>query len=89
MSQDLADLEAKLRTLMDIAAGEPPSRVTVTAVRQGVVRRRRAASALGVAALVLAGAIAAAVATQRAEPGQRSVGPATSGHSRSVTLPAM
>ena len=87
MSQDTGELEAKLRVLMDIAAGEPRRQVTVDAVRRGVVRRRRAASAAAAAALVLASAVGVAVAAQRPEPGHRSAGPVTGGHSRSVTVP--
>ena len=87
MSQETGELEAKLRVLMDIAAGEPRRQVSVDAVRRGVVRRRRAASAAAAAALVLASAVGVAVAAQRAEPGHRSAGPVTGGHSRSVTVP--
>jgi len=87
MSHDTSELEAKLRALMDIAAGEPRRQVTVDAVRRGLIRRRRATSAAAVAALLLIGGVAVAVTTQRAELGQKPAGPATSGHSRTVTLP--
>lgn len=85
MSQQTGDLEAKLRMLMDIAAGEPRRQVTVDAVRRGVVRRRRVASAAAAAALVLGSGVGVAVAAQRAELGHRPTGPAT-GHFRSVTV---
>lgn len=86
MSQETGELEAKLRLLMDIAAGEPRRRVTVDAVRRAVVRRRRAASAAAAAALVLVGG-AGVVAAQRAELGHRPAGPETDGHSGPVTVP--
>src|SRR5215469_476785 len=86
MSQQTGELEAKLRMLMDIAAGEPRRQVTVDAVRRGVVRRRRAASAAAAAVLVLASGVGVAVAAQRAELGHRPGGPVT-GHSRSITVP--
>jgi hypothetical protein len=87
MSQETGEQVAKLRTLMDIAAGEPRRRVTVDAIRRRVVRRRRAASAAAAAAVVLAGGVGVAVAAQRAELGQRPAGPVTGGHSRLVTVP--
>ena len=88
MSHDTSELETKLRTLMDIAAGEPGRRVTVDAVRRGVVRRRRTTSAAAAAAaLLLIGGVAAAAAAQRGELGHRPAGPTTGGHSRTVTLP--
>jgi hypothetical protein len=87
MSHDTSELETKLRTLMDIAAGEPPRQVTVDAVRRGVVRRRRATSAAAAAAaLLLIGGVAAAAAAQRGELGHRSTGPTTGRHSR-TTVP--
>lgn len=86
MSQETGELEAKLRMLMDIAAGEPRRRVTVEAVRRAVVRRRRAASAAAAAALILAGGAGVAVA-QRAELGHRPAPAVTGGHSRPVTVP--
>jgi hypothetical protein len=86
MSQETGELEAKLRLLMDIAAGEPRRRVTVEAVRRAVVRRRRAASAAAAAALVLAGGAGVAV-VQRAELGHRPAGAVTGGRSRLVTVP--
>ena len=90
MSQENGEQAAKLRLLMDIAAGEPRRPVTVEAVRRGVVRRRRAASAAAAAALVLAGGtgVAVAAAAQRAEPGHhRPGGPVTGGPSLPVTQP--
>jgi hypothetical protein len=86
MSQETGELEVKLRALMDIAAGEPGRRVTVDAVRRGVVRRRRVASAAAAAALVLAGGVGVAVAAQRTELGHQPAEPVTGGHSRSVTV---
>jgi hypothetical protein len=88
MSHDTSELEAKLRTLMDIAAGEPHSQVTVDAVRRGLVRRRRAASAIAAAAaLLLVAGVAVAVAVQGTTPGHRPAGPASGGHSRTVAVP--
>ena len=87
MSDETGELEAKLRILMDIAAGEPRRRVNVDAVRRGVVRRRRAASAALAAAVVLAAGAGVAVAAQRAELGHRPSGPPSGSHSPSVTLP--
>jgi hypothetical protein len=87
MSPETGELEAKLRLLMDIAAGEPRRRVTLDAVRRRVVRRRRAASAAAAAALVLAGGVGVAVAAQRAELEHQPAGPVTGGHSRSVAVP--
>jgi hypothetical protein len=87
MSQETGELEAKLRILMDIAAGEPGRRVTMDAVRREVVRRRRAASAAAAAALALAAGAGVAVAAQRAEHGHRPAGPVTGSHSRWVTAP--
>jgi len=82
MSQEAGDLQAKLRLLMDIAAGEPRRRVTVDAVHRRVIKRRRVASAAAAAALVLAGGVGVAVAAQRAELEHRAAGPVTGGHSR-------
>jgi hypothetical protein len=86
VSQETGEQAAKLRLLMDIAAGEPHRQVTVEAVRRGVARRRKAASAAAAAALVLAGGTGVAVA-QRAEPGHRPAGPVTGGPSVPVTQP--
>jgi hypothetical protein len=88
MSQESGDLEVKLRMLMDIAAGEPRRRVTMDAVRLGVVRRRRAAGAAAAAALALAGGVGVAVAARPPGLGHRSVAPATGGRSRSITVPS-
>ena len=87
MSRETGELEAKLRMLMDIAAGEPSRQVTVDAVRRRVVRRRRAASAVTAAALALAVGSGVAIAAQRPELGHRPATPATSSNSRSVTVP--
>ncbi|HEV8219450.1 MAG TPA: hypothetical protein VGQ05_04195 [Streptosporangiaceae bacterium] len=89
MSQETGEQAAKLRLLMDMAAGEPRRPVTVEAVRRGVARRRRAASAAAAAALILAGGtgVAVAAAAQRAEPGHRPAGPVPGGPSLPVTLP--
>jgi hypothetical protein len=87
VSQENGELTAKLRLLMDIAAGEPRRQVTVEAVRRGVARRRKAASAAAAAVLVLATGTGVAVAAQRAEPGRRPTGPATGGPSLPVTQP--
>jgi len=87
MSHETGELQAKLRMLMDIAAGEPSRPVTVNAVRRRVARRRRAASAAAAAALVLTVGAGVAVAAQRTELGHRPAKPANGGHSRSVTVP--
>jgi hypothetical protein len=86
MSQEAGDLQAKLRLLMDIAAGEPRRRVTVDAVHRRVIKRRNSASAAAAAALVLAGGVGVAVAAQRAELGHRAAGPTTGGHSQPVKV---
>jgi hypothetical protein len=87
VSQETGELEARLRMLMDVAAGEPCGQVTVDAVWRGVVRRRRVASAAAAVALVLASGAGVAFAAQQAEPGHRPTGLVTGGRSRSVTVP--
>jgi hypothetical protein len=64
-------MEERLRELMEMAAGEPPHRVTVAAVRRRVIRRRVLEGVSGVVAAALltwAGVAAAAIAPGRHLP---------------------
>src|SRR5215472_6294293 len=88
MNTESKEHEAKLRALMDIAAGEPQRRVTVDAVRRRVARRRRVASAVTAAALVMIGGVGVAIAAQRAEGGGHGpTAPVTRVHSRPLRVP--
>src|SRR5216684_2540918 len=69
MTETTSELERQLRKLMNIATGQPPSQVTVEAVRRGVVRRRVTASIAAAVAFVLAGGLGVALAAQRSGPG--------------------
>jgi hypothetical protein len=60
-----SDLEAQLRMLMNIAAGEPPRRVTAEAIRRGVIRRRVISGMAAAVAMVLIGGIGVAFAAGR------------------------
>jgi hypothetical protein len=57
------EMERELMRLMNIAAGDPPSHVTVAQVRRGVIRRRLATSAVAAAAVLICGAAAAVSAS--------------------------
>lgn len=87
MMEPKREMETKLRTLMDIAAGEPLRRVTVEAVRRGVMQRRRTMTAAAAAAIVVAGGIGVAIAAQRVERAHGPGGPAVGTRSHSIAVP--
>ena len=68
----MTEMEAQLSKLFTLAAGDPPRRVSVEAVRSAVARRRVTWSAVAAAAVVLVAGAGVAVAGQARE--QRQVG---------------
>jgi hypothetical protein len=75
-------MNAQLRDLFTAAAGDPPRRVTVEAVRRRVVRRRRAEWATGTAAVMLLTGLGIVV------PGQLLSRPAATGGNSSAATGA-
>jgi hypothetical protein len=58
------EMETQLRVLMNAAAGDPPRRISVDAVRRGAARRRTATYLAAAAAVVLVGGAGVALAAQ-------------------------
>jgi hypothetical protein len=58
------DMETQLRVLMNAAAGDPPRRISVDAVRRGAARRSTVTYLAAAAAVVLLGGAGAALAAQ-------------------------
>jgi hypothetical protein len=79
-------MDGRLRDLLEAAAGEPPRRVSVEAVRRRVIRRRVVeAAAVAVAVAAIAALIPVGIGALGRAPGPRNPGPAavrvvTSGH---------
>ena len=73
-----SEMERQLRILMNIAADQPPRRVSVEAVRARVTRRRTAQFLAAAAAVVLVGGVGVALAAQVTGPAP-ATGPVQAG----------
>src|SRR5258705_11289368 len=63
------DLQNRLAELLKVGAGDPPSRITVQAVRRRMARRRVAAAAGAAAAIAGIAAVSAGRSRQLGNPG--------------------
>jgi hypothetical protein len=84
----VSGVEGQLRDLMETAAGEPPRRITVAAVRRRVIRRRVLECVSGAAAIAVLAVAGVAVASSGPGPHQSTVSPGASPPPYYVQIPA-